>query len=458
MELSEQRAGANQIFCPSNGYMNESTYSHIQDHYQDPYSSPLASSSATFQSTPTNATYSSDRMHTARMQLDYRSHHIPEHKSREQTHQQVSDMFYGQQADTASATKFQTICASDNWPAHEVYYELRGSNHQNGCTTNQSNLSEALNHSHHLQSNNGYFCAQQQETTNCIGKPIGPDTVAITSQYNANQYFCSNYNSHPTTQQSSYPITSGYDSVAPRPEINSSQPTNAPLAGYYHTPAKSGVEQTEESTRAGESLTTNSSLHSIGANFSSATLTSTAYTEACYSANNSNTQRHSTSTLTYNALPARSSGCHRDRLESVQGDWPIHFVSGSNQALHTAPAEKDAREKLSLWTNSVELDEKNQEQNASPESVETPTRENKSTNLPVDASNSNESQHKIADQTHAGRRNQCNICGRNYARPSTLKTHLRTHTNERPFKCNVCSKTFSQAANLTAHQRVHTGK
>lgn len=56
------------------------------------------------------------------------------------------------------------------------------------------------------------------------------------------------------------------------------------------------------------------------------------------------------------------------------------------------------------------------------------------------------------------RLNQCRICGRHYARPSTLKTHLRTHTNERPYKCVVCCKTFSQAANLTAHQRVHTGK
>lgn len=60
--------------------------------------------------------------------------------------------------------------------------------------------------------------------------------------------------------------------------------------------------------------------------------------------------------------------------------------------------------------------------------------------------------------TSLQRTNQCSVCGRNYARPSTLKTHLRTHTNERPFKCNVCFKTFSQAANLTAHQRVHTGK
>lgn len=56
------------------------------------------------------------------------------------------------------------------------------------------------------------------------------------------------------------------------------------------------------------------------------------------------------------------------------------------------------------------------------------------------------------------RMNHCGVCGRNYARPSTLKTHLRTHTNERPFKCSVCFKTFSQAANLTAHQRVHTGE
>lgn len=59
---------------------------------------------------------------------------------------------------------------------------------------------------------------------------------------------------------------------------------------------------------------------------------------------------------------------------------------------------------------------------------------------------------------HGDRLNQCRICGRHYARPSTLKTHLRTHTNERPYKCAVCRKTFSQAANLTAHQRVHTGE
>ncbi|XP_014663379.1 PREDICTED: protein glass-like [Priapulus caudatus] len=74
------------------------------------------------------------------------------------------------------------------------------------------------------------------------------------------------------------------------------------------------------------------------------------------------------------------------------------------------------------------------------------------------SSSSSSSSSAAAKMSGAEKPNLCRICGKMYARPSTLKTHMRTHSGEKPYRCTDCNKSFSQAANLTAHIRTHSGE
>ncbi|KAJ6436835.1 reverse transcriptase [Purpureocillium lavendulum] len=52
----------------------------------------------------------------------------------------------------------------------------------------------------------------------------------------------------------------------------------------------------------------------------------------------------------------------------------------------------------------------------------------------------------------------CPLCSRRFTRSYNLRSHLRTHSNERPFKCSVCNKAFTRQHDRKRHERLHLGE
>lgn len=52
----------------------------------------------------------------------------------------------------------------------------------------------------------------------------------------------------------------------------------------------------------------------------------------------------------------------------------------------------------------------------------------------------------------------CSLCEKKFTRPYNLKSHQRTHTNERPYACTICGKTFAREHDRKRHEDLHTGK
>ena len=64
--------------------------------------------------------------------------------------------------------------------------------------------------------------------------------------------------------------------------------------------------------------------------------------------------------------------------------------------------------------------------------------------------------HQIRQHGRKGEVHKCTECTKDFTNPALLRSHLRTHTNERPFTCPYCPLKFKAKYHMECHAKRHT--
>ncbi|WEJ97547.1 DNA-binding transcription factor [Yamadazyma tenuis] len=52
----------------------------------------------------------------------------------------------------------------------------------------------------------------------------------------------------------------------------------------------------------------------------------------------------------------------------------------------------------------------------------------------------------------------CSVCGKVFNKPYNLKSHMRSHSTDKPYGCTVCGKKFARSHDKKRHELLHKGE
>ncbi|KAL4963535.1 C2H2 zinc finger protein [Aspergillus stella-maris] len=65
---------------------------------------------------------------------------------------------------------------------------------------------------------------------------------------------------------------------------------------------------------------------------------------------------------------------------------------------------------------------------------------------------------KAGQRSPSAKKHRCPYCQTEFTRHHNLKSHLLTHSQEKPFVCTTCTSRFRRLHDLKRHQKLHTGE